>query len=399
MQKLLNYILSISNDQLYIIYFIVIIISFLLYLVTRYIILKSISKIFKKTSTNLDDILIEKGVLNRLSYFIPLIFIYNLKDLLAVYDIVDRVLVSLIALILISSINAFINALNDIYSKSQYSNRFNIKSYIQIIKLFVNIFGIIIIIALLTGKSPVYFLSGLGALTAVLMLVFKDTILSLVSSVQISSNDLFKIGDWVEAPQFGADGDVIDIALHSVKIQNWDKTISIIPTHKLTDSSFKNWRGMSDSGGRRIKRSIKIDMNSIKFCNNSMIERFKKFNVISDYINQKLSEIEKHNIDNNINEEGLINGRSLTNIGTFRAYIEGYLRNHASIHNEMTFLVRQLSPEADGLPIEIYVFSNDTNWVSYESIQSNIFDHLLAILSEFDLKVFQNPTGNDFRKI
>ena len=289
--------------------------------------------------------------------------------------------------------------MNDIYYKSQYSNRFNIKSYIQILKLFVNIFGIITIIALLTGKSPVYFLSGLGALTAVLMLVFKDTILSLVSSIQISSNDLFKIGDWVEAPQFGADGDVIDIALHSVKIQNWDKTVSIIPTHKLTDSSFKNWRGMSDSGGRRIKRSIKIDMNSIKFCDNSMIKRFKKFKVISSYVNQKLSEIEKHNIDNNINEEGLINGRSLTNIGTFRAYVEGYLRNHASIHNEMTFLVRQLSPEADGLPIEIYVFSNDTNWVNYESIQSNIFDHLLAILSEFDLKVFQNPTGNDFRKI
>ena len=399
MQKLLNYILSISNDQLYLIYLIVVIISFLLYLFTRYIILKSISKIFKKTSTNLDDILIEKGVLNRLSYFIPLIFIYNLKDLLAVYEIVDRILISLIALIIVSTVNAFINALNDIYYKSQYSNRFNIKSYIQILKLFVNIFGIITIIALLTGKSPVYFLSGLGALTAVLMLVFKDTILSLVSSIQISSNDLFKIGDWVEAPQFGADGDVIDIALHSVKIQNWDKTVSIIPTHKLTDSSFKNWRGMSDSGGRRIKRSIKIDMNSIKFCDNSMIKRFKKFKVISSYVNQKLSEIEKHNIDNNINEEGLINGRSLTNIGTFRAYVERYLHNHASIHNEMTFLVRQLSPEADGLPIEIYVFSNDTNWVNYESIQSNIFDHLLAILSEFDLKVFQNPTGNDFRKI
>ena len=394
-----NYILSISNEKLYIIYFIVIAISILLYLINRYIILKSISRIFKKTSTDLDDILIEKGVLNRLSYFIPLIFIYNLKDLLAVYEIVDRILISLIALILVSTINAFINALNDIYYKSQYSDRFNIKSYIQILKLFVNIFGIITIIALLTGKSPVYFLSGLGALTAVLMLVFKDTILSLVSSIQISSNDLFKIGDWVEAPQFGADGDVIDIALHSVKIQNWDKTISIIPTHKLTDSSFKNWRGMSDSGGRRIKRAIKIDMNSIKFCDNSMIERFKKFKVISNYINQKLSEIDKHNIDNNINEEGLINGRSLTNIGTFRAYVEGYLRNHANIHNEMTFLVRQLSPEADGLPIEIYVFSNDTNWVNYESIQSNIFDHLLAILSEFDLKVFQNPTGNDFRKI
>ena len=399
MQNLLNYILSISNDQLHMVYLTVIIISFLLYLVTRYIILKSISHFFKKTSTKLDDVLIDKGVLNRLSYLIPLIFIYNLKELLAMYVIVDRVLITLITLIFISSINAFINALSDIYSKSKYSNRLNIKSYIQVVKLFINIFGIIIIIALLTGKSPIYFLSGIGALTAILMLIFKDTILSLVSSIQISSNDLFKIGDWIEAPQFGADGDVIDIALHSVKIQNWDKTISIIPTHKLTDSSFKNWRGMSDSGGRRIKRSIKIDMNSIKFCDNSMIERFKKFKVISDYINQKQSEINKHNIENNINEEGLINGRSLTNIGTFRAYIEGYLHNHANIHNEMTFLVRQLAPESDGLPIEIYVFSSDTNWVNYEAIQSNIFDHLLAVLSEFDLKVFQNPTGDDFRKI
>ena len=398
MQKLLNYILSVSNDQWYVVYLAVIIISYLMYLSMRHIILKSISHIFKKTSTDLDDILIEKGVFNRLSYLVPLIFIYNLKDLLAVYEIVDRVLIALIALIFISSINAFINALSDIYSKSRYSNRLNIKSYIQVIKLFINIFGIIIIIAFLTGKSPVYFLSGIGALTAVLMLVFKDTILSLVSSVQISSNDLFKIGDWVEAPQFDADGDVIDIALHSVKIQNWDKTISIIPTHKLIDSSFKNWQGMSDSGGRRIKRSIKIDMSSIKFCNDSMIEKFKKFKVISDYMSRKLSEVEKHNLDNNINAEGLINGRSLTNIGTFRAYVEGYLRNHASIHNEMTFLVRQLSPESDGLPIEIYVFSSDTNWVSYEAIQSNIFDHLLAILSEFDLKVFQNPTGNDYRE-
>ena len=401
MQKLLNYILSVSNDQWYVVYLAVIIISYLMYLVTRHIILKSISHFFKKTSTDLDDILIEKGVFNRLSYLVPLIFIYNLnlKDLLPEYEMLDRALIALIALIFISSINAFIDALSDIYSKSRYFNKLNIKSYIQVIKLFVNIFGIIIIIALLTGKSPVYFLSGIGALTAVLMLVFKDTILSLVSSVQISSNDLFKIGDWVEAPQFGADGDVIDIALHSVKIQNWDKTISIIPTHKLIDSSFKNWRGMSESGGRRIKRSIKIDMSSIKFCSDSMIERFKKFKVISDYINRKLSEIEKHNLDNNINEEGLINGRSLTNIGTFRAYVEGYLRNHASIHNEMTFLVRQLSPESDGLPIEIYVFSSDTNWVSYEAIQSDIFDHLLAILSEFDLRVFQNPTGNDYRKI
>ena len=199
MQNLLNYILSISNDQLHMVYLTVIIISFLLYLVTRYIILKSISHFFKKTSTKLDDILIERGVLNRLSYLIPLIFIYNLKELLAMYVIVDRVLITLITLIFISSINAFINALSDIYSKSKYSNRLNIKSYIQVIKLFINIFGIIIIIAQLTGKSPIYFLSGIGALTAVLMLIFKDTILSLVSSIQISSNDLIKIGDWVLA--------------------------------------------------------------------------------------------------------------------------------------------------------------------------------------------------------
>ena len=399
MQNLIDYIQNVSDDQIYLVYLIVIFISYLIYLVTNRIILKSISHFFKKTSTYVDDILIEKKVFNKIPYLIPLIFIYYLKDLLPWFRTIEKILLSVFALIILISLNAFINALNEFYSRSKFSNELNIKSYIQVLKLIVNMLGIIVIISFLIGKSPVYFLSGIGALTAVLLLVFKDTILSLVSSIQISSNDLFKIGDWVEAPQFGADGDVIDIALHSVKIQNWDKTISIIPTHKLTDSSFKNWRGMSDSGGRRIKRSIKIDMNSIRFCDNSMIERFKKFKVISNYVNQKLSEIEKHNIDNNINEEELINGRSLTNIGTFRAYIEGYLRNHASIHNEMTFLVRQLVPGADGLPIEIYVFSSDTNWVNYEAIQSNIFDHLLAILSEFDLKVFQNPTGNDFRKI
>ena len=228
------------------------------------------------------------------------------------------------------------------------------------------------------------------------MLIFKDTILSLVSSIQISSNDLFKVGDWVEAPQFGADGDVIDIALHTIKIQNWDKTISIIPTHKFVDSSFKNWRGMSDSGGRRIKRSIKIDMNSIKFCSQEMIEKYKNIKILSEYISNKVKEISEHNKENSISVDTQINGRSLTNIGTFRAYIESYLKNNRNIHDGMTFLVRQLSPQSDGVPIEIYVFSNDTNWVNYESIQSDIFDHLLAIIPEFDLRVFQNPTGKDF---
>ena len=399
MQIIQNLILSITDDRWYILYAVVIIFSALLYLISSRVILRAISMFFQKTSTEFDDVLIEKKVFNRLPLLIPLIFFYNFKNILLWPDIFDRVLFSMIAVIFISFLNAFLNALNQMHVKSSFSQKFSIKSYVQVAKLLVGIFGFIIVIAILTGRSPVYFLSGIGALTAVLLLVFKDTILSLVSSVQISSNDLFKVGDWIEAPQFGADGDVIDIALHSIKIQNWDKTISIIPTNKLLDSSFKNWRGMSESGGRRIKRSINIDMNSIKFCNGDMTERFRKFKVIGKYINQKLSEIEKFNSENNVVEDGLINGRSLTNIGTFRAYIEGYLRNHNKIHDEMTFLVRQLSPSSSGLPIEIYVFANDTDWINYESIQSDIFDHLLAVVPEFDLKVFQHPSGSDFNKI
>jgi len=394
-----NFIQSFTSQK-YILIGLALSLSLITYLIMRYIIIRIIFHFFEKTSNKLDDILIEKGLFNRLSYIPSIIILYNSLELFFEgYELISRIILSLLAIVVIASINSLISVLSDIYRKSKYSNSINIKSYFQILRLIINLFGLIIIVSIVSGQSPFYLLSGIGALTAVLMLVFKDTILSLVSSIQINSNNLFKIGDWIEAPQFGADGDVIDIALHTIKIQNWDKTISIIPTHKLVDSSFKNWIGMSDSGGRRIKRSIKIDMNSIKFCDSPMIERFKKFKVISNYINQKQTEINEHNLANNINEEELINGRSLTNIGTFRAYVEGYLRNHSSIHNEMTFLVRQLAPAADGLPIEIYVFSNDTNWINYEAIQSNIFDHLLAIISEFDLKIFQNPTGDDFRKI
>ena len=391
-------ITTMASNQLYI-YMLILAFSLIVYLVTRYVVIKTISHFFKKTSTDLDDILVEKGLFNRLSYLPPLFIIYNLNEIVPEFNFFNRVLLALIAFIVITSVNAFLSAASEIYSKSRYAGRLNIKSYLQVLKLIVNLFGIIIIIATLSGKSPVYLLSGIGALTAVLMLIFKDTILSLVSSIQISSNDLFKVGDWVEAPHFGADGDVIDIALHTIKIQNWDKTISVIPTHKLVDSSFKNWKGMSDSGGRRIKRSIKIDMNSVKFCTDAMIDKYRKFNVLSDYIDKKTQEINKYNSDKKLSDDSIINGRSLTNIGTFRAYIESYLRQNNNIHDEMTFLVRQLSPQSDGLPIEIYVFSNDTNWVNYESIQSDIFDHLLAIMPEFDLKVFQNPTGNDFSKI
>ena len=394
MKKLIDNLYYVDIENPYIILLISILFAYILFLVTNQIILRSIAKIFRKTSTKFDDILLEQKVFNKLPYLIPLIFLYSLRDVVPFFKSVDRFLIALIALIILISLNALINAINDVYRKSKFAEKLNIKSYAQVVKLILNSVGIIIIAALLAGKSPIYFLSGLGALTAVLILVFKDTILSLVSSVQISSNDLFKIGDWIEAPQFGADGNVIDIALHSVKVQNWDKTICVVPTNQLINSSFKNWRGMSESGGRRIKRSIKINMKSIKFCSDSMIEKFKTIYLLKDYMEEKLKEINVHNIDKKINEADVVNRRSLTNVGTFRAYIKFYLKNNAKIHNDMTFLVRQLAPQSDGLPIEIYVFSNDTNWVNYEAIQSDIFDHLLAILPEFDLEVFQNLTGN-----
>jgi len=397
MQDFQEFTKSLFSGQWYTSYLLIGMLCLVAYFITSRILLRTVSHLFKKTSTKFDDILIEERVFNKLPFLVPLVILYNSKDLLYWNNLLDRVILSTIALIFLYSLNALINALNEMFKLTDLSKKFSIKSYTQIGKLLINIFGIIVVIAVLTGNSPVYLLSGLGALTAVLILVFKDTILSLVSSVQISSNDLFKVGDWVEAPQFGADGDVIDIALHSVKIQNWDKTISVIPTNKLIDSSFKNWRGMAESGGRRIKRSINIDMSSIKFCTNEMIDRYSKYNVIANYIKVKLEEVQRFNIENNITDESLINGRSLTNIGTFRAYIEGYLRNHNKIHDEMTFLVRQLSPSANGLPIEIYVFSNDTDWLNYEKIQADIFDHLLAVVSEFELKVFQNPSGSDFK--
>ena len=381
----------------YLLLVLIIFLGILSYTFTRYLLLNWIFKIFRKTSNSFDDILIKTGFFDRLSYAIPIVIVYVFMDYSSDYPpILYRTVLSLIILAVISSVNAFINSVNEFYSNSNLSKRLSIKSYLQVVKLIINILGIIIFIASLIGKSPVYLLSGIGALTAVLMLIFKDTILSFISSVQITSNDLFKVGDWVEAPQFNADGDVIDIALHTIKIQNWDKTITVIPTHKLIDSSFKNWRGMSDSGGRRIKRAIHIDMNSIKFCDDAMISRFSKIDIISEYIDNKRKDIKKYNQSKNCNNS-LLNGRALTNIGTYRKYISSYLENNSNINKGMTFLVRQLSPNSNGLPLEIYVFSNNTDWIKYEQIQSDIFDHLVASVKQFDLVLFQNPTGNDFK--
>ena len=374
--------------------------SYIFFLASKIIILKPINSWFRKTKTKLDDIFLQSGFFNRLIYLIPLLFLYNLEGIFSQYSIIiHRILNSIFVLIILICINVLLSTFGDIYDRSRFSRRIHIKGYLQVVKLILFIVGILGIITILTGQSPVYLLSGIGALTAVLMLVFKDTILSFVATIQINSNDLFKIGDWVDAPQFGADGDVVDIALHTVKIQNWDKTITTIPTHKLIDSSFKNWRGMTDSGGRRIKRAIYIDISTIRFWDKELLRRFQQLDLLQDYLESKLKEVDNSNQTVGANLDQMVKGRRFTNIGTFRAYIKAFLKNHSDIHDEMTFLIRQLPPGEKGLPMEIYVFTNDTDWVRYESIQSDIFDHLMAIISEFDLKVFQNPSGNDFKSI
>jgi miniconductance mechanosensitive channel len=293
-------------------------------------------------------------------------------------------------------VGASINALQDMLSEHDARSDVPMKSYAQIAKIIIYVIGTLMTIGVLTGQSPWALLSGLGALMAVIILVFRDTILSLVASFTIASNRLVKVGDWIEAPGFGADGDVIDIALHTVKVQNWDKTITTIPTYKLVETSFKNWRGMQESGGRRIKRAIHLDTNTVRFCDEEMLTRFEKIQYIAGYVQQRRQEVDSDNKQRTADLSEPVNGRRLTNVGTFRAYVVAYLRNHQNIHQDMTFLVRQLAPTPQGLPLEIYVFTNTTVWSEYESIQSDIFDHLLAVVPRFDLRVFQEPAGSDF---
>ncbi len=274
-----------------------------------------------------------------------------------------------------------------------------IKGYVQVIKMILFGWGLILIVGVLTTKDPWAIVGGLSALTAVIILVFRDTILSFVASIQISSYDLIKKGDWIEVPKYGADGDVVDISLNVIKVQNWDKTITVIPTYKIIDDTFKNWRGMVMTGGRRIARSIYIDMTSIKFCDEKMIEKFKKSELIKDYVENRVAEIEKYNKEKNYDRSVPVNGRWITNVGTFREYLKQYLLQREDIHKGLTFLVRQLAPNDKGLPIQIYVFANTTVWGKYEDIQGDIFDHVFAVIPFFELKIYQSPTGSDIQAL
>ena len=371
--------------------------------VTKRILLATIARIVDRTTFTWDDVLQRHRVFERLAHIAPGFAIYYGIQFVpdigeGLTTLIRQTALASMVLVVILSVGAFLNAVHEIYAASSLARGRPIKGYVQIVKLFVYVLGAIVTVATLMNRSPMFFLGGIGAMTAVLLLVFRDTILSFVASLQIASNDMVRVGDWIEMPQFGADGDVVDIALHTVKVQNWDKTITTIPTHRLISDSFKNWRAMSESGGRRIKRALHLDMSSIRFLGDADIERFGKFVLLKDYISEKKAELEEYNKSVTDGDPNLVaNARRLTNIGTFRMYVVQYLKANPKIHDNMTFLIRQLSPTANGLPLEIYVFSNDVNWVAYEGIQSDIFDHLLAIVPEFGLRVFQQPTGQDFQ--
>ncbi|MBC8480581.1 MAG: mechanosensitive ion channel [Actinobacteria bacterium] len=365
------------------------------YVLLRSVIFPIIKRGASKTSTYIDDLFLDKKFLNRISY----VFVFVLYNFLIATpqfsldifntEISSRVSSSLLTLFIGLTLLEMLNVLNKVSENINSLKNKPIKGYVQIIKIALNSFIFIIIFAIITGQPVSYYISGLGALTAVLLLVFQDTILSFIASVQIGQNNIIKNGDWIEVPEYGADGDVIDIALHTVKVQNWDKTITTIPTSKIVTTSVKNWRGMSEYGGRRIKRSVSIDISSIKFMEDKDIDKLKEMPLISRYLSEKILDIEKYNASIGGEKER----RRLTNLGTLRAYLLNYLKNHDGLNTEtMTLLVRQLAPTAVGVPLELYTFTNTTDWVEYEGIQSDIFDHVFAVLPKFGLRAFQEGT-------
>ncbi len=380
----------------------VLLLSFVANFVAKRYIVSALTYVISKSKSRWDDAVLRQRTLNRMAHLAPAIVIYVLTPIAlqgldpAIAIIRDALLIYMI-IILMLVLDSLLNTVEDVYQNFRASKEIPIKGFIQVLKLALYFVTAIFVISILLNKTPVYLFSGIGALAAVMMLVFKDSILGFVAGIQLAANKMVSVGDWIEMPKYGADGDVLEVALTTVKVQNWDKTITTIPTYALISESFKNWRGMSESGGRRIKRSVNIDMSSIRFCDEEMLERFAKIQYISEYIETKKIELKEFNQATKVDNASLVNGRRMTNIGTFRAYVKAYLQNHPMINKDMTFLIRQLPPTEHGLPIEIYVFSKDQVWANYEAIQADIFDHILAVVPEFDLRVYQNPTGADFR--
>ena len=377
--------------------------TILTWFISRKILRSFFYKVSKNTKSKFDDLLLKNKVPSIIACFPPILLLFfSLDDILSKHptslEFVQILLEVFGTLITIIFVKRLLNSIKDyLKTLSNFSDK-PIDSYIQVIMIFIWFFGIMVIFSIISGKDVGTFLATLGALSAVILLIFKDTILGFVASIQVTVNDIVRIGDWITMKSYHADGDVIEINLSTVKVQNFDKTITSIPTYKLVSDSFINWRGMSESGGRRIKRSILIKVSSIKFLNDEKLTKLKEIERISSYITQRKEDIEKDNKDKGVNKKLLLNGRNMTNIGLFRRYALAYLKDHPQISQDLTVMVRQLAPSPEGVPLEIYVFVIDKVWISYEKIMSDIFDHLLAAIPTFDLECFEYTSEKSFRK-
>jgi miniconductance mechanosensitive channel len=372
--------------------------------IARRIIATTAERVAQKTETTWDDVLAEHRVFARLSHLAPALVLWigaavafhGIPDAIAV---TRRIAETYMIVVCLFALSAFLDAAQTIYGRFEVARRIPIRGYVQVAKLMATFAGAVFILSLVLDKSPWVFLSGMGALTAILLLVFKDAILGFVAGIQLVANDMVRPGDWIEMPKYGADGDVVEVTLTTVKVRNWDKTITTVPTYSLISDSFKNWRGMTESGGRRIKRSISIDVDSVRHCDDAMLDRFEKLDRIRDYVRETRAWVDKTNREASTDGTIPVNGRRMTNVGTFRKYLEAYLREIPEVREDMTFLVRQLQPTERGLPIEIYCFSSDQRWVQYEAIQADIFDHVFASLPFFELRAFQFPSGRSIEAL
>jgi len=375
------------------------------YYFVKRIIVRLINKLIINSDSNLDDIFVDRNVFNYIAYLVPVSLVINfIPKAVGQYPSISDGLVSFaiicFVIVVVMLLDSVIDSLLDIYNSFEVAKQNPLQNIAQVAKLVTYFIALIVIVSIAIGESPLKLFAGLGAMTAILMLIFRDPILGFVAGLQLNFNNMVGVGDWVDMPQHNASGDIMEIGLTTVKVRNFDNTITTIPTQSLINESFKNWRGMQESAGRRIKRAINIDVNSIQFCDEETLKRYSKIKYIKDYIISTQEAVSSFNQDNNVGDiESLVNGRRMTNVGTFRAYILAYLQNHPKINQQLTLLVRQLAPTESGLPMEIYAFSAEKNWAKYESIQADIFDHLFAVAKEFDLRVFQKPTGSDLQSI
>lgn len=378
---------------------ILILFSWLAYVITWKIMRRTILPIIQKSKTTFDDILVRHQFFKRVAFFVPAILLYYLLDdalggEVKVPDIIWDLIDVWIVLISIMIINSLLSTIRDYYQRYEISKERPIDSLIQVLKIVAYVVGGLIVISIFINKNVTTLFVSLGTMSAVLMLIFRDPILGFIGGLQLTFNEMVRIGDWISVPKYDADGIVLEITLTVVKVQNWDKTVSMVPTYALVNNSFQNWRGMEESGGRRIKRSVNIDMDSVKFCTSEMLKQYHKIEILKPYLDKKEKEIEVYNKENNIDPSVFVNGRRQTNIGIFRAYLKAYLKKREDINQNMTFLVRHLQPTEKGLPIEIYVFTKTTEWADYENIQADIFDHVLAAIPQFNLKVYQYPSNS-----